>query len=80
MTWTDRLFLAQLAGSLPRARWRSFCITPATLLAGHRRLVAKRWTYARRAGRPPIRYKIRELVLRLAERIRDGAINASLAS
>ena len=41
-------------------------ITPATLLRWHRRLVAKRWTYARRAGRPAIRREIRALVLRLA--------------
>jgi hypothetical protein len=39
---------------------------PATLLRWHRRLVAKPWTYARRAGRPPIRREIRELVRRLA--------------
>jgi len=51
MTWTDRLFLAAASRLLPRARWRSFCITPATLLAWHRRLVAKRWTYARQVGR-----------------------------
>ena len=51
---------------LPRARWRSFLITPATLLAWHRRLVAKRWTYVRRPGRLPIRLEIRALVLRLA--------------
>src|SRR5712692_8536063 len=66
MTWTDRLFLATASRLLPRARWRSFCITPATLLAWHRRLVAKRWTYMARAGRPPIRREIRALVLRLA--------------
>jgi hypothetical protein len=29
-------------------------------------LVAKRWTYARRAGRPPIRREIRALVFRFA--------------
>ena len=40
---------------LPRARWRSFIITPATLLRWHRCFVAKRWTYARRVGRPAIR-------------------------
>jgi putative transposase len=66
LTWTDRLFLAAASRFLPRARWRSFIITPATLLAWHRRLVAKRWTYARPPGRPPVRREIRELVLRLA--------------
>jgi transposase InsO family protein len=66
MAWTDRLFLAAASRLLPRARWRSFIITPGTLLRWHRRLVAKRWTYARRAGRPPIRREVRALVLRLA--------------
>ena len=66
MTWTDRLFLAAASRLLPRARWRSFIVTPATLLRWHRRLVANRWTYARRAGRPPIRREIRTLVLRVA--------------
>jgi putative transposase len=66
LTWTDRLFLAAASRLLPRARWRSFIVTPAPLLRWHRRLVARRWTYARRAGRPPIRREIRALVLRLA--------------
>ena len=44
MTWTGRLFLAATSRLLPRARWRSFLITRATLLAWHRRLVARRWT------------------------------------
>jgi len=66
MTWTDRLLLAAASRLLPRARWRSFIVTPATLLAWHRRLVAKRWTYGRRCGRPPIRREIRALVLGLA--------------
>ena len=66
MTWSDRLFLTAVSRLLPRARWRSFIITPTTLLRWHRRLVARRWTYPRRAGRPAIRREIRELVLRLA--------------
>jgi hypothetical protein len=67
MTWTDRHFLAAASRFLPRARWRpSFIITPATLVRWYQRLVAKRWTYARSAGRPPIRREIRALVLRLA--------------
>jgi putative transposase len=64
--WTDRLVLAAASRLLPRPRWRSFIITPATLLRWHRRLVARRWTFARHAGRPPIRREIRALVLRLA--------------
>jgi hypothetical protein len=55
LTWRDRLLLAAASRLLPRAHWRFFIITPATLLQWHRRLVAKRWTYARRSGRPAIR-------------------------
>jgi putative transposase len=66
MTWTDRLFLAAASRLLPRARWCFFIVTPATLLAWHRRLVAKQWTYARPPGRPPISHEIQDLVLRLA--------------
>lgn len=62
----DRLFLAAASQLLPRARWPSFIVTPATLLRWHRRLVARRWTYAHPAGRPPMGRETRELVLRLA--------------
>jgi putative transposase len=58
--------LAAASRLLPRARWGSFLVTPNTLLRWHRRLVARRWTYAGRAGRPPVGGEIRELVLRLA--------------
>src|SRR5262245_11746256 len=60
------MFLAAASRLLPRAQWRSFIVTPATLIRWHRRLVAKRWTHARPVGRPPIRRETRELVLRLA--------------
>jgi transposase InsO family protein len=63
---TDRVFLAAASRLLPRSSWRSFLVTPATLLRWHRRLVARRWTYGGRGGRPPIGGEIRELVLRLA--------------
>src|SRR6266849_4118598 len=66
MTWSDRLFLAAASRLVPRERWRSFVVTPGTLLRWHRRLIAKRWTYGRRLARPPIRHEIRELVVRLA--------------
>jgi putative transposase len=66
MTAVDRLFLAAASRVLPRSNWRSFIIKPDTLLRWHRRLVAKRWTYSRRAGRPPKSPELRDLVRRLA--------------
>jgi putative transposase len=45
-----------------------FAVTPATLLAWHRRLVARKWDYTsrRRPGRPPTAAAIRKLVIRIA--------------
>src|SRR5438445_13395780 len=64
---TDRLILATLARLLTRERWSAFLVMPATLLRWHRKLVRRRWTYARepriRKGLDPA---LVELVLRLA--------------
>jgi putative transposase len=63
----DRLVLAAFSRLLPRRSRRVFLVRPETLLRWHRRLVARRWTYAyRRPGRPPIGREVRELILRLA--------------
>ena len=63
----DRAVLAALSRLLPRPRWSTFFVTPATLLRWHRDLVARRWTYPRRCpGRPGVASEIRALVLRLA--------------
>jgi putative transposase len=65
----DRLWLAALSRLVPRRRWREvFPVTPVTLLAWHRRLVARKWDYAcrRRPGRPPVAAAIRKLVIRIA--------------
>ena len=51
----DRLWLTALSQLIPRHRWSEvFAVTPATLLARHRRLVARHWDYTsrRRPGRP----------------------------
>src|SRR5205823_10147291 len=62
LSLADRVFLAAASRLLPRTSCRSFVVTPTTLLRWHRRLVAKRWTYRSRVGRPPIGGEIRELV------------------
>ena len=65
----DRLWLAALSRLIPRRRWGEvFAVTPATLLAWHRRLVTRKWDYScrQRAGRPPTAAAIRKLVIRIA--------------
>jgi hypothetical protein len=47
----DRLWLAALSRLVPRRRWGEvFAVTPATLLAWHRRPVTRKWDYASRPG------------------------------
>src|ERR1019366_1657373 len=63
------LGLAALSRMIPRRRWGEvFAVTPATLLAWHRRLVTRKWDYTsrRRCGRPSTAAAIRKLVIRMA--------------
>jgi putative transposase len=65
----DRLWLTALSRLIPRQRWAEvFAVTPATLLAWHRRLIARKWDYTsrRRPGRPSTTAVIRKLVIRMA--------------
>jgi putative transposase len=65
----DRLWLAALSRLIPRRRWGEvFAVTPATLLAWHRRLATRKWDYTsrRRPGRPSTPAAIRKLVIRMA--------------
>jgi putative transposase len=66
----DRAWFAALARLVPRGRWAEvFSVTPATLLAWHRRLAAKKYDTSRRRrpGRPPTVPGIARLVVRLAK-------------
>ena len=66
----DRAWFAALARHVPRRRWAEiFPVTPATLLAWHRRLAAKKYDTSKRRkpGRPPTNPGIARLVVRLAK-------------
>jgi putative transposase len=66
----DRMWFAALARLLPRWRWTEiFPVTPATLLAWHRRLAAGKYdtSNSRKPGRPPTVPGIARLVVRLAK-------------
>jgi putative transposase len=53
---------------LPRERWSTFLVRPATLLRWHRGLVARKWTRPHRPpGRPTLDPKVRHLILRPAK-------------
>jgi len=60
--WADRAVLAALARHLPGRLRLHRIVTPGTLLAWHRRLLRKKWTYPGTPGRPPVPGEVRALV------------------
>jgi transposase len=69
LTDDDRRRLAARAYRVGRAALREIATiaTPDTLVRWHRRLIARKWTYARHPGRRTVLLEIRRLVVRMAE-------------
>jgi hypothetical protein len=66
LDWADRAVFAALIRLLPPRLRMHRLITPGTVLRWHRHLVARKWTYPRRTGRPPVSAEIVALIERLA--------------
>jgi putative transposase len=66
LDWADRAVMAALIRLLPGRLRAHRLVTPGTVLRWHRRLVARKWTYPHRTGRPPVSAEIAALIERLA--------------
>ena len=62
------ILLAAASRLLPRELWRSFPVSPQTVLRWHRELVKRKWTYRhkRLPGRPRVEQETATLILQLA--------------
>ncbi|HKR50077.1 MAG TPA: integrase core domain-containing protein [Pseudonocardiaceae bacterium] len=66
LDWADRAVFAGLVRCLPTMLRAHRLVTPGTILRWHRRLVAKKWTYPHRVGRPPVEDAVAVLIERMA--------------
>jgi putative transposase len=66
LDWADRAVMAALIRCLPRTLRAHRLVSPGTVLRWYRRLVTRKWTYPRGAGRPPASAEITALIARLA--------------
>jgi putative transposase len=66
LDWADRAVFAALVRALPARLRKHRLVTPGTILCWHRRLVAKKWTYPHRLGRPSVEDTVASLIERMA--------------
>ncbi len=66
LDWADRAVFSALCRHLPRHILSRRLVTPATILRWHRRLMAKKWTFPHRCGRPPLDPELATLIGQLA--------------
>ncbi|MGP8001143.1 MAG: hypothetical protein ACLPKI_28045 [Streptosporangiaceae bacterium] len=80
LNWADRAVFAALIRLLPVRLRKHRLVTPGTVLRWHRRLVARKWTYPHRTGRPPVSTEIAALIERLATENHGWDTSGSRAS
>jgi putative transposase len=66
LDWADRAVFAALVRRLPQMLRGHRLVTPGTILRWHRHLIAKKWTYPNRVGRPPLEDAVAVLIERMA--------------
>jgi putative transposase len=64
--WADRAVIAALARLLPGHLRLHRIVTPGNLLAWHRSMAGKNWTYPNAPGRPPVPAEVRALAEQVA--------------
>jgi putative transposase len=76
LDWADRAVMAALT-QLLSGRLRIYrLVTPEAVLRWHRRLVTRKWTYRRGAGRPPVSSRLAALIEQLATENHSWGISA----